>query len=426
MSVFSSLYVARTGMQVYERNMQNIGDNIANINTIGYKASRGIFADIFYNTMLSGTSQVGIGSQLLSVQRIMTQGVLLGTNISTDLGIKGSGYFIVEGDGPAGIDQYYTRAGQMEVDGEGFLVNPQGMRVQGYSASPAGEILPSLGSLSIGNRESAPTVTGKMNLNLNLNSSEAVGPGFDTLDPAKTSQFSTSMSVYDSLGDEHQIDVYFEKTASNEWTWHGTVDDGELENGTAGTLTEIATGTLVFNTEGVLESQTQVGGTMNFTDAEAQTIDFSFGDDLNSGGDGQGTTQFSSISAIEEAFQDGFAAGRLQFLVIQADGEVVGTFSNGNVQAIGQIATALFLSPGNLEGMGDNLFRDSIESGAPAIGAPNSGGRGQVFSGSLEQSNVDLTNEFTQMIITQRAFQASSRTITTADEMLSEVVNLKR
>ena len=116
----------------------------------------------------------------------------------------------------------------------------------------------------------------------------------------------------------------------------------------------------------------------------------------------------------------------MQFIVVEPDGKVVGTFSNGNVHSIGQIATALFLSPGNLEGMGDNLFRESIESGAPAIGAPNSGGRGQVFSGALEQSNVDLTNEFTQMIITQRAFQASSRTITTSDEMLAEVVNLKR
>jgi flagellar hook protein FlgE len=426
MSVFSSLYVDRTGMQVYERNMQNIGDNIANINTIGYKSSRGIFADIFYNSLLSGTSQVGIGSQLLSVQRVTTQGVLLGTNISTDLGVKGAGFFTVVGEGPAGKDQYYTRAGQMELDHSGFLVNPQGMRVQGYAANGKGNILPTLGDLEIGNRESPPTVSTEIGLNLNLGATEAIGAGFDTLDPAGTSQFSTSVSVFDSLGDEHQIDVYFEKTAANEWSWHATVDDGELENGTEGVLTEIATGTLSFTKEGTLDAQVQVGGTMNFQDAEPQTITFDFGEDLASGGDGAGSTQHAGLSAIEEAHQNGFAAGRLQFIVVEPDGKVVGTFSNGNVHAIGQIATALFLSPGNLEGMGDNLFRESIESGAPAIGAPNSGGRGQVFSGALEQSNVDLTNEFTQMIITQRAFQASSRTITTSDEMLAEVVNLKR
>jgi flagellar hook protein FlgE len=190
-------------MQVYERNMQNIGDNIANINTIGYKSSRGIFADIFYNSLLSGTSQVGIGSQLLSVQRVTTQGVLLGTNISTDLGVKGAGFFTVVGDGPAGQDQYYTRAGQMELDHSGFLVNPQGMRVQGYAANGKGDILPTLGDLEIGNRESPPTVTIEIGLNLNLGAMEAIGAGFDTLDPAGTSQFSTLVSVFDSLGDEH-------------------------------------------------------------------------------------------------------------------------------------------------------------------------------------------------------------------------------
>ena len=124
--------------------------------------------------------------------------------------------------------------------------------------------------------------------------------------------------------------------------------------------------------------------------------------------------------------QDGFGSGRLQFLVFEDDGTVVGTFTNGRVLPVGQIATALFLSPGNLDGVGDNLFRASTESGSAAIGAPASGGRGQVFSGALEQSNVDLTREFTEMIVTQRAFQASSRTISTSDEMLAEVVNLKR
>jgi len=426
MSVFSALYIARTGMQVYEQALQVVGDNIANLNTIAFKSSRGIFSDIFYNTLLSGNAQIGIGSQMLSVQRLTSQGVLLGTNVATDLSVKGSGYFIVNGEGPSGVGNYYTRAGQMEIDADGFLVNPQGLRVQGYSADADGNILPSLGDIEIGNKSSPPKATEEVNFNLNLSADEDIGPGFDVLDPAFTSQFSTSVTVYDSLGKAHQADVYFEKTAANEWTYHVTVDEGELQGGNPGSLSEIATGTLTFTNDGLLDSHVQVGGTVNFADAETQSFVFDFGSSLSTGGDGKKTTQHAGQSAVELVNQDGFASGRLQFLVFENDGTVVGTFTNGKVQAVGQVALALFLSPGNLEGVGDNLFRDSIDSGAPAIGAPASGGRGQIYAGTLEQSNVDLTNEFTQMIVNQRAFQASSRTIATSDEMLAEVVNLKR
>jgi flagellar hook protein FlgE len=314
----------------------------------------------------------------------------------------------------------------MEIDADGFLVNPAGLRVQGYSADAEGNIMPSLDDIDIGNKSSSPSATEDITFNLNLSADEPVGPGFDVLDPAFTSQFSTSVTVYDSLGKAHQADVYFEKSAANEWTYHVTVDDGELQGGTGGSLSEIATGTLTFNSDGQLDSHVQVGGTVNFADAETQSFLFDFGASISTGGDGQATTQHSGQSAVELVDQDGFGSGRLQFLVFEDDGTVVGTFTNGRVLPVGQIATALFLSPGNLSGVGDNLFRASTDSGSPAIGAPASGGRGQVFSGALEQSNVDLTREFTEMIVTQRAFQASSRTISTSDEMLAEIVNLKR
>lgn len=431
MGIFSSMYIARSGMQAHETAISVIGDNLANVNTVGFKRSRGVFADVFYRTLVGGApvSQMGLGTRLAAIQRMAEQGSLMNTEVVTDLAVAGAGHFILRGDGPLGDEAlYYTRNGQMQLDRDGLLVGATGLEVQGFMADANGTLSPTLTSLPIGTATSPPNATQAVAVGVNLDAGTPVNPNaWDPADPANTSQFSTTVTVYDSQGGAHQVDIYFENTGPNQWTWHAIVDGAELQGGAAGNV-EVGTGTLTFDANGRLLDETagpQLVG-VQFGNAAPQDITVDFGEALNQGGDGSGSTQHADANAVTFLDQDGYTAGILQFFTVQADGTVIGTFTNGEVRTLAQVALARFAAPGELNGVGDNLFQETQLSGTPAIGEPLTGGRGSVVSGALEQSNVDMTTSFTEMIISQRAFQAASRTITTADEMLAEVVNLKR
>jgi flagellar hook protein FlgE len=416
MSIQSSLYIGMSGMRSNESAMGVIGNNIANLNTIGFKSSRAVFADLLSKSVLgtAGASQAGQGSALAAVQRMVTQGAMLGTNVTTDLAVQGDGYFVVADQ--AG-DRFFTRNGQLQIDNEGYITTVEGMRLQGYPADPTGAIQTGVGSLQVDRITSPPQPTGNVDMVANLGRNEDIqAGGFDIADPEGTASHSSTITVYDSLGEGHQLEVYYTQTSPGEWSWNAVAPTGELDGSDSTDPQIVASGTMSFDSDGNLTSAQPTLANMTFFGATAQDVNFDF----------TGTTSFASPSANITEGQDGFGVGSLQFIEVGTDGTISGTFSNGREQTLGQLALARFQAPAELNAIGGNLFAETQASGQAAIGAAGSGGRGDILSGALEQSNVDLTQEFTSLILAQRGFQAASRTITTADEMLAEAVNLKR
>lgn len=428
MSIFSSLYVGMSGMRTNEGAISVIGNNIANVNTVGFKASRAVFADILSQTILgsAGATQQGQGAALAAVQRMVTQGALLGTNVTTDLAISGDGFFIV-GEDPS--NHKFTRNGQLQIDEKGFLTTVEGLRLQGYAADSGGVLASRLSSLQVGQVQAPPKTTDEiaMSVQLDRSSYEPTNAVFDPTSPEASSQYQQSITVYDSLGGHHQVSVYFTQTSDGQWEWNAMVAQGELDGTDDTTQTVIATGSLAFDSEGKLQTENQTQSAVTFFGASPQDLAFDFGEAIDDGGDGTGSTSYATgVSSLAFVNQNGYGVGTLRYLEIDPDGNISGTFTNGREQVLGRLALARFQAPDQMNALGGNLFAESETSGEPIIGLANTGGRGEIFSGALEQSTVDLTNEFTQLITAQRGFQAASRTITTADEMLIEVVNLKR
>jgi flagellar hook protein FlgE len=438
MSILRSLNIGVSGLRSNSEALSITGDNIANVNTVGFKRQRGVFQDMLGRsiTTFEAVQAGGAGSRLAHVEQMWAQGALVTTDSPTDLAIQGDGFFVVEGSLAGGNARYYTRAGQFHVDNEGRIVNTEGMRLQGYTADPAGNMIPNIGDLVVNQGTVPASATTAVRMSANLNSDDAVSPGFLITDPAGTSNFSNNVTVYDSLGNAHEMTMYYEKQAEGAtgatWGWHAVVDGGEITGQTAGTPFEVASGTLTFNLQGALDTETTALNTVNFLNAEQnQVIDFDFGTsittdiaDLGTGLDG--TTQFAAPENTVAIEQDGYTAGAIAGISIGQDGTVLGIFSNGQERALGQVVTADFANVNGLDRTGDGLWIQTLESGEALIGTADNSGRGAIISGALEQANVDLGTEFVNLITYQRGFQANSRVITTADEMYGELVNIKR
>ncbi|MCC6156475.1 MAG: flagellar hook protein FlgE [Deltaproteobacteria bacterium] len=435
MTVLGALFSGISGLNSNEVAMEIIGNNIANINTPGFKGSRPNFGDVLSKTLASGFS-IGRGSQIQSTSQVFTQGGFQATDNVTDLAIEGAGFFMVRD--PGNLGQYFSRAGNFRIDENGYLVTTAGMRVQGFGVDSDGVTIGTSSDIQIRNTPLPPRVTGDgtngtgVTINLNLSSDSTVAPGgpaFDINDPVTTSNFVNSISVYDSLGNSHQISVYYRRASDvpSVWEWYAVVPDAEA---TSGTATIGASGTLEFDTEGALVAETIVtppafdfvgGGT------QGQAIGIDFGESIADGGTGfSGTTQFGEESAVVFQAQDGFGPSYLSSIDINPDGIVFGKFANGETVNFGRIAIARFTAQERLTQVGGNLFSESVDSGPAALGVPSSGGNGRVFANTLELSNVDMASQFVQMITTQRGFQANSRLISTADQMMQELVNVTR
>jgi flagellar hook protein FlgE len=440
MSLVSSLYTGQTGLEASSTDLSVIGDNIANSNTVGFKASRADFSNAMAQQMLGSggaVSQIGLGAELMSVQKILTQGALNNTGVATDLALDGTGFFVVKGSHNGRQGQFYTRAGQMTMDKTGYLVNQEGLRVQGYTADPTGVVSPSPGDLKLGDSASPAFATTSVNIKANLDANSATfpaAPAFDPANPGTSSNFATSVTVYDSLGLQHQVDVYFRKTGTPAtgatWEYHALTDGGGTTGGTAGTAVEIQTGTFSFDLTGKLATVGTPTGTFNPLNAvQAQTVAINLGD--STGGTPPGTgllgiTQFAAPNSTTAVAQNGYGSGTLSSISIDKEGKVNGAFSNGQSRVIGQLAVALVTAADQMERAGGNLFAETTGSGNATLGKAGSGGRGGIVAGALENSNVDLSNEFIRMITAQRNYQANAKTISTADQLLAELMNLKR
>ncbi len=580
MGILTSLFTGVSGLNANGNALSVIGNNIANLSTVGFKSSRTTFADLISSSIGGGAGaiQAGIGVSLTAVQSNFSQGSLSTTSNVLDMAVDGNGFFVVQ-DAAGGT--FYTRAGQFHLDQNNRAVDPSGFRLRGFLADAAGNISGTIGDVVLpsttappnttansfiaANLDSQSTLTGvrgavasnaaavtttaggnnSFNINLNGDGAQTVtvangltgqaladaiqtavralaptnpllasaysaftgsfnaalniytltsgitgapnsigtngdtvvtANGGDTLaanlnivsgtgvqttgtnfvlsTPVSTVDFTTSQTVFDSLGNSHLLTVYFTKIGDNTWNYNVTANSSEINTGnynaanidTTLGIVRLAAGTVTFTTGGALgresvairfDDGTAAGtaGTVagqvqiDFTGAtQNQLITYNFGTSVTTnGGTGlDGTTQFGSPSALVQQTQDGFAAGTLQAFSVDPNGVISGRFTNGQLRALAQVALARFPDPIGLIRNGRNMFAESGTSGQPITGAPESAGLGRVLSNSLELSNVDLGESFIDMIAAQRGFQANSRVIITTDEILQEIVNLRR
>lgn len=428
MGVLSSLYTGVSGLAAQGEALGVIGDNIANANTVGFKASRAEFQDIVAKSLkgILGGNQIGRGVKIGAVNPILTQGNVDATEKSTDLAISGDGYFTLKGsDGES-----FTRDGSFHFDREGYLVTNDNQRVQGFQANEKGEVQNRLGDIRFPRALIPAKGTTKIRLDLNLDSREQSTKAFDVKKPYETSHYSTGLEVYDSQGNKHLMTMFFNKAADRTWEYHGMVDGKEVTGGVEGELSEVTTGKLTFTVDGKLNTEEMLQSAFNFSGGalQNQQIAIDFGDSITTDGkDGlDGTKQYGKESDLISWSQDGAAAGTITNLSFNDEGVLAALYSNGQTQDLAQIGLAKFENPEALFKLGNNRFKEARDSGSPAVGSPGAAGRGKIFAKSLERSTVDLATEFVNLIQNQRGFQANAKTITTTDELLSEVINLKR
>lgn len=414
MAISSSLYSGISGLNTNGNAMAVIGNNIANTNTVGFKSSRAVFSDLlsgFVNGS-GGLSQVGRGTGLSSVDNIFGQGTFESTESNTDLAIEGEGLFVLSE--PTNGATYYSRAGAFHFDGDGYLVNPEGFRVQGKAYDANGNLTAGDETdIQVNINSAIPArMTATMDLSTNLDAnSDIITAAFDVTDPS-TYNYASSATVYDSLGNTHMLTTYFTKTGANQWDWN-IVDEGN--NVVADSATAPNT-SLLFDTNG----EQTAGATATITglnwgpDTSVQNITFTFN-----------TTQYANDSQVLSQDQDGYGPGSLMKITIDGEGTVTANYSNGERIKVACVVLAKFANFGGLIKEGQNLFSATDAAGPPRVGVPGPE-LGNLFTNALEQSTVDLAAEFVKMITTQRGFQANSRVITTTDEMLSELINLKR
>jgi flagellar hook protein FlgE len=408
-----SMFSAISGLRAHQTKMDVTGNNIANVNTVGFKGSQTVFQDTLSQVIRAGgapaadrggtnPAQVGLGVKVAAITTNWSQGATQSTGRSADFMIEGDGFFVTR----AGTEQVYTRAGSFDFDGDGKLVAPNGSVLQGWMADANGVVNTNgpVGDLSVPYGQIVnPRQSTTGGLQGNLPAGAATG---DTLQ--------TGVTMYDQQGVPQKVFYNFTKTAvANTWTL-----DIKHENGTS----LVAGATVAFNAAGALTTPAAPGTLAAFTPPAATGPSWPGPDPI----DVAALTQFGGSSTVTASGQNGYALGALQAFQLGNDGVITGVYSNGLKQPLGKLAVASFNNPGGLEKAGSSSFRAGVNSGAAMVGEAGVGGRGVLNAGALEMSNVDLAEEFTGLIVAQRGFQANSRVITSSDEILQDLVNLKR
>lgn len=435
MSIYTALRAGVSGLTANSSALAVISDNIANVNTVGYKRN-GVDFSALVNAQNSATTYNAGGVLPLTRQQISLQGSLEQSSSPTDMAISGNGFFIVSANNQQlsnGGSVLFTRAGSFTIDHNGYMVNAQGLYLQGWPVKADGSVTSSPTSLSaiepvnITGVGGLAEATANVTLNANLQSGETSYAGAytagDMATGTVTPQFESSMEVYDSLGAPRTIALGFLKTGANTWQVEAYARPNTNVTGGAASGGLLASGTVTFNTDGTVASTTgTIGSTFSInwaasTGAAAQPLNL----DLT-----HGLTQFANAYGVTSVTADGVPPGDLVGLVLQGDGMLTAQFSNGRARALYQIPLATFLNPNGLKADQGGAFRTTLDSGLYNINSSNAGGAGKIVSGALEGSNVDLASEFTNLITTQRAYSAASRIITTADQMLEELLQIKR
>jgi flagellar hook protein FlgE len=484
MSLSSSLFSGISGLNTLGNAMTVIGDNIANVNTVGFKSSRVSFQDVLSQTVstTAGTAQVGRGTSLSDITSSFSQGSFESTDSTTDLAIGGAGFFVVRD--PANLNnEYYTRAGQFRFDKDGNFINPAGYIVRGWVLDQNGQDTGSISDITLSSFTSPPSATDRMTVVTNLDSgaqdlSAALHLEWDAQNAVPIAdaayEYQTTVKVYDSLGDTHDLTVYYDPPgAGSRWEFIVTcnpsednrigaqaallagIDDGigmlgrgEIDfNASSGVITDInfwefthqtdydlaETGGPNWTQRSELTDLTNGYFTLapDFLGGSPLSVELDFGSVYSSGAgawlnDSLSTTQFAVSSTTIFQSATGYGAGDLQSVTVGTDGAITGQYSNGEVIPLYRVALAKFQNVQGLYKEGGNLYRETRLSGVPITARPGTNGLGSIAPNSLEQSNVDIATEFVKMIATQRGFQANSKIITVTDQMLAELINLKR
>ena len=410
-----------SGLNASSKNLEVIGNNVANANTIGAKESRAEFGDM-YASAISNTS-VGIGVNLQAVTQQFTQGNITTTDNPLDVAINGNGFFEVSN----GNQTLYTRNGQFQADKDGYIANNAGLKLVGYPASNAGVIQPGAAvPLQLPTGGVAPNPTSSIKVQMNLDSRKATTlpattPAINFTD-ATTYNDATSVTVYDAKGQDVALTYYFQKSATDTWNVYATANGASVKSDASGNPLPVTT--IDFPSNG--GAPTSPLGTVSM-DIPASTNAAGAATLAMSGValDLTGATQFGSNFGVTSMKQDGYAAGQLVSVAIEKSGVVTATYSNGQSKPAGQLELATFRNPQGLSPLGGNLWARSYASGDPTVGTPSTGNIGALQAGALEESNTDLTSELVNMITAQRVYQANAQTIKTEDQIMQTLVNLR-
>lgn len=399
-----------SGLSVSAANLDVIGNNIANSGTVGFKSAAATFQDVYAG------SRVGLGASVAGVVQNFTQGVTQTSSRPLDVAIlNGDGFFRMSS---ASGEVMYSRNGQFTKDKDGFIVNASGLRLTGFGVNASGGInggTPS--AIQIPTAAMTPNATTGVDAEFNLDSRSTAPTKtpFDANDSATFNYSNAIGPVYDSLGNPHDLAVYFVKTGAGTWDTYGTLDGAALNGGA-----KLAGGSLTFDTNGNLTAP--AGGkitlpTANFPNGSAA---------LNMTVDLTGTTQFGSTNAMSKLNQDGYTSGELTSFSINSDGTITGKFSNEQSKLLGQVVLSSFANPNGLEPKGQNMYAETQASGQALTGTPGEGTKlGSLESGALESSNVDLTSELVNLIVAQRNYQANAQTVKTQDQVMQTLINMR-
>ncbi len=420
--MIGSLFAGISGLSVNSTAMTVIGDNIANVNTTAFKSNKASFANILSQSLGGGSATDGIGRgvEFWGVSPSWSQGSIENTSNATDMAINGKGFFMLKDETGS---TFYTRAGEFSFDKDGYLVNPDGLYVQGYnveSVDADGEVtLGTIQNIDLGGSSTTPPqATSLSTMDINLDSGTAINDSY-----------SSTQTIYDSLGNGIAMTVTFTKTAENEWSTSVTLPDGTVtqqDSSLANYDIAITNDTLEFDAAGKLKTGSDPSISLTNLTSGADDIEITWDLFDDAGATNGDLTQYAGPSATNFNTQDGYAAGNIRGVSVDESGYVTGTYSNGQLAPLFQVVLADFPSYPGLSKMGNNLYAESRASGQAMPGVPLSGSLGSISPSAIEMSNVDLAQEFVKMITTQRAFQANSRVITTSDEVLQELINLKR
>ncbi len=435
-----SFNIGLSGLYAANKQLDVTGNNIANVATTGFKSSRAEFEDVYSATRLgTGSKTIGNGVRLANVSQQFSQGDVNNTGNVLDMGIQGNGFFILSDNGSLS----YTRAGAFKTDAENYVVDNNGNRLQGYGVDSNGKIINGvLTDLKIDTSSLKPNPTTKVDQTMNLNSAETT-PTVATFSPTDTNSYNKTIStkVYDSQGNEHTMDQYYVKTGTNAWRVY-TYMDGRSPANPATTPPVAITADITFNSDGSINTLTagagwtKTGNTLTMTGwvpgavTNAATTPVTWGPNGSVAATGgiafnmALTTSYNSPTARTAQYQDGYATGQISSLTIDASGVMTANFSNQQTKAIGQVAVASFANEQGLQPVGGTRWKETFASGVAGVDAPKTGTLGAVVSNSLEESNVNLTNELVDLIKAQSNYQANAKTISTQSTIMQTIIQM--
>ncbi|HET9642166.1 MAG TPA: flagellar hook protein FlgE [Burkholderiaceae bacterium] len=413
-----------SGLNATSKDLEIIGNNIANANTYGAKSSRAEFADVYAASLNgAGANQIGIGTRLQTVSQQFTQGNITTTENPMDLAINGAGFFqLTDGRSPT----MYSRNGQFKVDRNGFIVNNEALQLVGYPADGSGVIQPGQAKpLQLPSAGINPNATSKIGIEMNLDARLAVtqpasAPLIDFSNP-KTYNNATSVTVFDDKGQDIALTFYFQKTSTDNWDVYATANGNSVSVDAAGDPQAITS--IAFPPNG--GKPTAPAAAVPVTVPPTANANGAITLPLNVQLDVTTATQYGSPFGVTDLTQNGYAPGLLSGISIESTGTVMARYSNGQAKPAGQVVLANFRNPQGLQAMGGNVWAQTFSSGTPILGVPTEGNMGVLQSGALEESNVDLTGELVNMITAQRIYQANAQTIKTQDQVMQTLVNLR-